>query len=155
MKPVTVAIKLHVLAEATAPAFYLAPSRQCPALAFIDLDIDSGEITVVTSERRPAIERDVWDGLVRRFALNPLASGRALAEFLRGEAFLTLAQRILTGTTTFWDKERGEPLLTDDARAAEDELQVLIEQTFAPGSSNVVAVHDLLGRAAGDCRPPA
>lgn len=129
MTTITLRDDLAELAKAIAPVYCKYDRQAEPQPAFIELNIESGAVnTGYSGEIGNAVPASVWHGIDRRYRIAPAITGKALAEFLAAAEFQALAQRIVAGSEVVWDGNNHVSRLDDDAKAAEEALESLVER---------------------------
>lgn len=115
------------MSNTTAPLYYIYPNQTGPQPAYVELDPETGVVSSdYNSEIGNAVPVGVWHGLIRRYSVSPCVLGGELDECLASSEFLSLAERVSAGYSAQWDGSNYVGRLTDDARAAEDEIEALL-----------------------------
>lgn len=110
-----------------APVFAQFDGQRQPQQAFIRLN-ESGSVYADyeggVGEGLPA---SVWHGRDARISIRPTVSGKALREMFADNDFLALARRYYDGLTVEWDGSNNVGTLTEDAKAALEEIERMAE----------------------------
>lgn len=129
-----------------------------PQPAYIELDTQAGTLYAdYNAEIGNAIPFSVYHGLDRRYGI-PVLTGEAANRVMQEIA--PLAERIVAGTEAVWDGSNTVAELSDDALAAEEELEAHLglpsqEYGYTAGpnqgfdESDLVAVWDIEGATNG------
>ena len=113
------------------------PSSQSlrPQTPYLELDLTSPDkqIHIDTYCQIDGTPISVWHGVVRRYYLSPYTDAEALTTDINAGVFDDLFQRIVDGSEVEWDGANYVGRLNEDARAAEEELEKLLDD-YADGT---------------------
>jgi hypothetical protein len=113
------------------------PSSQSlrPQTPYLDLDLTSPDkpIHIDACCQIDGTPISVWHGVVRRYWLSPKTDAEALTTDINAGVFDDLFQRIVDGSEVEWDGANYVGRLNEDARAAEEELEKLLDD-YADGT---------------------
>lgn len=124
-------------------ALYCQYERQTePQPCYIELDCQTGTLHAsYNAEIGNAIPFSVYHGHDRRYGI-PCLTADAANELM--EEILPLAQRVVDGYSRHWDGNNHVARMTDDADAAEQEIEDIINALSVDETNGVT------GRSAGD-----
>lgn len=106
------------------------PRQQTPQRTYIELDCTDGRLTADwDGEIGNAVPIDVYQGHTRRYSI-PLFGQRTINALL--DEIAPLAQRVLDGYDSEWDGSNNVATLSDDALAAESEIERIIQEYGDP-----------------------
>lgn len=114
-----------------APLYKKYPHQMEPQPAYIEIDEYGNVSADYSGEIGNAEPADVWHGRTQHLSIYPYANGDTLAEFLNREGVIELLERIHAGHTIEWDGNDMVGILDDDAKAAHDTLQDMIDCEFS------------------------
>lgn len=118
----SITINTTNLRDATAPLFCRYPNQINPQPAFVELDEQGNVSADYSGEIGNGMPMDVWYGRTLRWAVNSSINGNVLADALESVEITALLERIHAGHAVDWDGNNYVGSLTDDARAASDDL---------------------------------
>jgi len=137
--------------EGKAPVYCHYDGQIQPQKAFISLDICTGEVAAdYRSDVGGGMSMREWNGKLRTYSIPCETAGSVLRAFMDSDEFKKLCGRILAGSDEVWDGNNYVGKLNNDAIAAEDDLNRLIENELVAtlGDTPVYATpNDYLGNA--------
>jgi hypothetical protein len=136
-------VKLH-LAEAKdyPPLFHRYPGQYQPQAAFIELDLESGDLSAQwNAEIGNPIPPRVRHRCALRWSVPIYLSGDEVNALL--EEIAPVARRLLDGARVVWDGADYKGRLDDDAEGAEEEIEMICSQP--EGSTKVCTPEERLG----------
>lgn len=118
--------------EDKTPLLCQYPGQTSPQPAYVELSED-GEVSADYSGDTGGTPAHVWHGRTQTWRVSAYAHPVVLARLLETGAARALLERVHAGHTVEWDGSNHRGRLTEDAQAASDKLERLLEDTFAGG----------------------
>lgn len=132
---INIKIDLSEIRSESAPLYCKYDLQINPQPAFIELDLETGNVTAdYSGEIGGGVPVSVWNGIWRRYSVPAYISGECLAEILEDEEVVALLNRIHEGSDVEWNGNNYVGVLNDDAQDAEESLVNLLEHWHIQGN---------------------
>lgn len=115
----------------SAPLYSKYPREFKPQPAYIEMTEDGDVSADYSGEIGDAIPMYVWNKRTLRWNILPSANGDSLADWLESAEISALLERIHDGHTVDWNGSNYTGHLDDDAQAASDELDRILNGSWA------------------------
>ena len=124
----TTATEIRIsMPEGAAPVYRQYDGQCQPQPAYIQLDEDGYVCADYSGEIGNAVPFSVWHNRDARIGIRPAVSGKALREMFADDEFIALVRRYYDGLTVEWDGGNNVGTLTEDAKAALEEIERMAE----------------------------
>lgn len=130
MTTTTLTIHTDNLRGEAAPLYHKYPREFNPQPAYIEMDEDGEVRADYSGEIGNAVPMYVWHRRTLRWRIDAAANGDSLADFLESDEARALLERIHAGHEVDWDGNNHSGSLDDDAQAASDELDSILEEDW-------------------------
>lgn len=121
-----------------APLYHRLYGQHRPQPAYVYLDEEGNVRADYCGLIGGGQPMEVWLGRTLRWSVNPEVNGDHLAELLESDEVRALLERVHAGHSVEWNGSNYVGRLTDDARAASDELERIFEDETHNGDSGGV-----------------
>ena len=112
-----------------APLYSRYSGQVNPQPAHIEINPEQqGMVAEFNPEIGNAVPMNVWHGRAYRVSISPYYTGKQVAEILENVDFQNMAQRVFDGYSCAYDGSNHNGRLTDDAKAALEEMERFLQE---------------------------